>query len=106
MGLHYPNIAKLNILDENTETVTSSNTKIINDMGNNTHLDRMKEDNKQQDKKTIIFRGEVAYDINSLPKGSSLENIMDIYTKSGILVYDATLGKAPYSVKHNLPKSE
>jgi hypothetical protein len=74
----------------------------------NTHLDRMKEsvDQYNKDKKTIIFRGEVAYDINSLPKGSSIEIIMDLYIKSGILVYDATLGKAPYSVKHNSSKCE
>lgn len=60
----------------------------------------------EKEKKTIIFRGEVAYDINSLPLGANLETIIDTYTKSGILVYDATLGKAPYSVKFNLPKSE
>ena len=53
--------------------------------------------------KSIIFRGEVAYDINSLPANYTIEEIGEIYTKTGILLHDSK-GTAPYSLKVN--KSE
>lgn len=53
-------------------------------------------------KPNLVFRKEVMYDINSLPTSDIGENlelvfktVMSHYKESGILLYDASVGKAP-----------
>lgn len=70
-------------------------------MGDNIKTDVRAE--KWGEKKSIIFRGEVAYDISSLPTGLTIEQVLSTYTETGVLLYEDK-GVAfipPYSLKDN-----
>lgn len=48
----------------------------------------MDKDNKDnRDLKKIIFRGEVAYDVSLVPEGYTLQQVLDLYTQTGVLIY-------------------
>lgn len=56
-------------------------------------------DSKDQDIKRQIFRGEVAYDISLIPEGYTLDQVLDLYTKTGVLIYQSVdPNKVPISL--------
>lgn len=65
---------------------------------------------KQYIKPTTIFRKEVLYDINSIPYlddnnfKAMMDIVIDIYNKSGILIYDFSKGKEPVFTEKELKR--
>ncbi len=61
--------------------------------------------------KGTVFRKEVIYDIHSLPffdnpasYKAAVDSVLDIYNKSGILLYDSSKGKAPIFTEKELKR--
>jgi len=63
----------------------------------NTEMDKDNKDNR--DLKKIIFRGEVAYDVSLVPEGYTLQQVLDLYTQTGVLIYNTnSIGISPISL--------
>ena len=66
-----------------------------------------------KERTTTVFRKEVSYDINSLPffiadtpenYKNCVDSIVDIYTKSGVILYDSSRGHAPVFTEKDLKR--